>query len=150
VPSDASSANLERTTQEWFGDNLSHRRSTFVGRDVELRRLVSAFEAAAKGQGALFMLVGEPGIGKTALCEQLASFVSARGGLALVGHCYPEGSAGVPYQPFVEAFEALARLRDPEALRAELGSSASEIARMVPSLRNLLQVELRSSRELGG
>jgi hypothetical protein len=42
------------------------------------------------------MLVGEPSIGKTALCEQLASYVGARGGLALVGHCHccPEGSAG--------------------------------------------------------
>jgi hypothetical protein len=32
--------------------------------------------------------------------------------------CYPEGSAGVPYQPFVEAFEGFARQRDTEALRA--------------------------------
>jgi DNA-binding CsgD family transcriptional regulator len=146
VPSDASSAGLDRTpSQEWFDDNLPHRRLSFVGRDAELRRLVSAFAAAAKGQGALFMLVGEPGIGKTALCEQLASFVGARGGLSLIGHCYPEGSPGVPYQPFVEVFETLARRRDPEALRAELGSSANEIARMAPSLRDLLQVELTAS-----
>jgi hypothetical protein len=27
------------------------------------------------------MLVGEPGIGKTALCDQLGSFVAANGGL---------------------------------------------------------------------
>jgi hypothetical protein len=45
------------------------------------------------------MLVGEPGIGNTALCEQPVNLVEARGGLPLVGHCYPEGSAGVPYQP---------------------------------------------------
>jgi hypothetical protein len=144
VASDAGSADLERTSQEWLADNLSHRRPSFVGRDAELRRLMSGFEAAAKGQGALFMLVGEPGIGKTAVCEQLASLVGARGGVALVGHCYPEGSAGVPYQPFVEAFETLARQRDPEALRAELGASANEIARIVPPLRDLLQLELRA------
>ncbi len=142
VSPDASSADIERTSQEWFDDNQSHRRSSFVGRDVELRRLISAFEAAGKSQGALFMLVGEPGIGKTALCEQLASFVGARGGLALVGYCYPVGSVGVPYQPFVEAFETLARLRDPKALRADLGSNAGEVARMVPALRNVLQGEL--------
>jgi len=34
------------------------------------------------------MLVGEPGIGKTVLCDQLASFVAVRSGLPLVGHCY--------------------------------------------------------------
>jgi DNA-binding CsgD family transcriptional regulator len=90
----------------------------------------------------MVMLAGEPGIGKTALCQQLAGFVATRGGLALIGHCYPEGSAALPYQPFVEAFESYARQRDPEALRVDLGASASEIARMVPALRTLLQVEL--------
>jgi DNA-binding CsgD family transcriptional regulator/tetratricopeptide (TPR) repeat protein len=94
------------------------------------------------------MLAGEPGIGKTALCEQLASFARAQGGLVLVGHCYPEGSAGVPYQPFVEAFERFAHQRDAEALRAELGSSAGEVARMVPPLRSRLQVELSAPENL--
>ena len=88
------------------------------------------------------MLAGEPGIGKTALCQQLAAFVSSRDGLALVGHCYPEGSASLPYQPFMEGFESYARQRDAEALRVDLGASASEVARIAPALRNLLQVEL--------
>jgi hypothetical protein len=115
----------------------------FVGRESELRQLRAAFEAVAgSGDGRLVMLVGEPGIGKTALCKQLSSFVSTRNGRVLVGHCYPEGSAGVPYQPLVEAFEAFARQRNNEALRAELGPSAGEVARMVPALRSRLQVEL--------
>jgi hypothetical protein len=33
----------------------------------------------ARGKGRLVLLVGEPGIGKTALCDQLARFVSASG-----------------------------------------------------------------------
>ena len=40
---------------------------TFVGRDAELGQAQQAFDAAASGQGALLMVVGEPGIGKTAL-----------------------------------------------------------------------------------
>jgi len=35
---------------------------------------------ARSGRGALVMLVGEPGIGKTALCERLANFAAASGG----------------------------------------------------------------------
>jgi hypothetical protein len=60
------------------------------------------------------MLVGEPGIGKTALSDQLCRFVLASGGLPLVGHCYEEGSFRPPYQPFVEVFAtyAWARHRD--------------------------------------
>jgi DNA-binding CsgD family transcriptional regulator len=42
----------------------------------------------------------------------------------------------------VEAFESHARQRDADALRVDLGAKASEIARIVPALRNLLQVEL--------
>jgi broad-specificity NMP kinase len=49
------------------------------------------------------MVVGEPGIGKTALCEQLSTYASLRGGQTLVGHCYEEGSLSLPYLPFVEA-----------------------------------------------
>ena len=47
-----------------------------MGREAELRQLQSAFDAATSGQGSLTMVVGEPGIGKTALCEQLATYVS--------------------------------------------------------------------------
>jgi DNA-binding CsgD family transcriptional regulator len=128
--------------QQGVDDNLARRRSPFVGRVLELQQLHGAFEAAARGDGALVMLAGEPGIGKTALCQELASVVGARDGLALVGHCYPEGSASLPYQPFVEAFEGYARQRDAEALRVDLGASAGEVARIVPVLRNVLQTEL--------
>jgi DNA-binding CsgD family transcriptional regulator len=115
----------------------------FVGRQAELRLLQSAFAAAAAGQGGLVTLVGEPGIGKTALCDQVASFVSSQGGRALVGHCHPSGSFNLPYQPFVEAFEREARERDADALRSEmLDADTSEIARIVPMLRDLLNVEL--------
>jgi len=44
-------------------------RRTFVGREHEVRQLQQAFDAAMSGNGALVMVVGEPGIGKTALCE---------------------------------------------------------------------------------
>jgi DNA-binding CsgD family transcriptional regulator len=100
-----------------------------------------AFEDAAAGQGSLIMLVGEPGIGKTALCQEFAQYVDTRGGLSLVGHCYPEGSATLPYQPFVEAFESYVRERDAESFGAELGPSASEVARILPSLSSMLEVE---------
>src|SRR6185436_16885768 len=56
------------------GDNPLYRR-TFIGREAELKQVQSAFDAALSGQGGLVMVVGEPGIGKTALCEQLATYV---------------------------------------------------------------------------
>jgi predicted ATPase len=130
----------ERTIQTASEDNSSRRLPPFVGREAELRQLESAFEASAAGRGALILLAGEPGIGKTALCEQFSGYVSGRGGVALVGHCYRKARAA--YQPFVEAFESYARECDPRALREELGPDAREVARMVPSLRSRLQFDV--------
>src|SRR4051812_36358829 len=88
------------------------------------------------------MLAGEPGIGKNRAVPAVGGLRGrASHGLALVGQCHPEGSASLPYQAFVEAFESYARQRDAEALRVGLGASASEAARILPALRNLLQVE---------
>jgi DNA-binding CsgD family transcriptional regulator/tetratricopeptide (TPR) repeat protein len=113
----------------------------FVGRESELRQLEAAFEiAAGSGHGRLIMLVGEPGIGKTALCEQLSTFVSVSGGLSLIGHCYEGGSFRLPYQPFVEVLASYLHGLDTQTLSAELGSSASDLARIIPMLRERLHV----------
>jgi hypothetical protein len=47
----------------------------------------------------------------------------------------------VPDQPFVEALASFAHSRDTHTLRQELGSGANEVARIVPAVRNLLQIE---------
>jgi serine/threonine protein kinase/class 3 adenylate cyclase len=116
-------------------------RRTFVGRETELRQLEGAFDAALSGHGALVMVVGEPGIGKTSLCEQLATYVAMRGGIALVGHCYEEGSLSLPYLPFVEAMRSYVMSRESDTLRAELGSGAGEVARIVSEVRERVTVE---------
>src|SRR5207237_10534216 len=97
-------------------------RRTFVGREPELRQLTAAFDAALSGQGSLAMVVGEPGIGKTPVCEQLSTYVALRGGKPLVGHCYEEGSLSLPYLPFVEAMRSYVLTREPDDLKNDLGS----------------------------
>src|SRR6202140_4192109 len=89
------------------------------------------------------MVVGEPGIGKTAVCEQLATYVTLRGGVTLTGHCYEEGSLSLPYLAFVEALRGYATSRPPGARRTALGPAASAVARMVGEVRGRLSVEPR-------
>ena len=125
-----------------LAENPLYRR-VFVGREAELRQLQSAFDAATSGQGSLTMVVGEPGIGKTALCEQLATYVALRGGRALVGHCYEEGSLSLPYLAFVEALRAYAQTCDVSRLRKELGPGAPDVARIVSEIRERLRIEPR-------
>jgi tetratricopeptide (TPR) repeat protein len=120
-----------------LGSALETYQSNFTR---ELHQLQSAFETASTGDGALILLVGEPGIGKTALSDQLCRFVSTVGGRSIVGHCDEEGSFRPPYQPFVEVFGSYLHDLDTAALQAELGSSAADLARMVPTLRERLRV----------
>ena len=120
-------------------------RRTFVGRETEFAQLQAAFDAATRGEGGVVMLSGEPGIGKTALCEQFATYVSKRGGRTLVGHSYEESSLSLPYLAFVEAMRAYVLTCDPEGLKADLGAGAAEVARIVPEVRDRVQVDLREA-----
>jgi tetratricopeptide (TPR) repeat protein len=118
-------------------------RQIFVGREAELKQLKTAFDNALSGHGSLIMVVGEPGIGKTALTQQLATYVTMRGGSTLVGHCYEEGSLSLPYLAFVEAMRTYVLNRDEADLRRDMGSGASEVARIVSEVRDKLHVEPR-------
>jgi len=120
-------------------------RTVFVGREAELKQLQQAFDAAMSGQGGLVMVVGEPGIGKTAICQQLATYVSLRGGRTLVGHCYEEGSLSLPYLAFVEAMRTYVLARDPDGLKTDLGSGAADVARIVSEVRDRVSIDLRDA-----
>jgi predicted ATPase len=93
-------------------------------------------EQALTGQGALAMIGGEPGVGKTRLAEELLLEAKQREMTALIGHCY-EMEGAPPYVPFVEMLEAAARMFPPDALRGTLGESAPEVAKLMPELRRM-------------
>ena len=118
-------------------------RRVFVGRESELKQLQSAFDGAMSGNGALMMVVGEPGIGKTAICEQISTYATLRGGKPLVGHCYEEGSLSLPYLAFVEAMRSYVLAREVKDLRKELGTGAADVARIVSEIRERLKVKPR-------
>jgi tetratricopeptide (TPR) repeat protein len=132
--------------QEVPAENPLYRR-VFVGREPELKQLQSAFDGAISGQGALMMVTGEPGIGKTALCEQLSTYVTLRGGRTLVGHCYEAGSLSLPYLAFVEALRSYVLSRDAKDLKEELGSGAADVARIVSEIRERLKIKLRTQKD---
>jgi len=133
-------------SKEAPAENPLYRR-VFVGREPELKQLQSAFDGAISGQGALMMVTGEPGIGKTALCEQLATYVTLRGGRTLVGHCYEAGSLSLPYLAFVEALRSYVLSREAKDLREELGSGAADVARIISEIRERLKIKLRPQKD---
>ena len=113
----------------------------FVGRQQEMAQLRAALDDAVSGQGRLVMLAGEPGIGKTRITQELASYAEQQGAQVLWGWCYEEGS--LPYLPFVEALRAYVLSRDSDDLRQELGAGAADVARIVSEVKDKLPVEHR-------
>ena len=59
----------------------------FVGRERELGELSTALIDARDGRCRLFLLVGEPGIGKTCLADGLAQRAVAAGARVLWRRC---------------------------------------------------------------
>jgi tetratricopeptide (TPR) repeat protein len=91
----------------------------FVGRARELRRVRAMCTGASRGQGALVVVSGEAGIGKTRFCEEVADQLRGDGMTVIVARCWVDGGAPAlwPWQPI------LTELCGPDA--AELLASAS-------------------------
>jgi tetratricopeptide (TPR) repeat protein len=94
--------------------------SNVIGREREMAALAVGFADAVAGRTRLFLLTGDPGIGKTRLAREAADRATANGALALWGRCWEAGGAP-EYWPWVQILRALlAGAADDEAA-AELG-----------------------------
>jgi DNA-binding SARP family transcriptional activator len=119
-----------------FTDKPEAARAAFVGRDAELAELVAGLDDAFAGRGRLFLCVGEPGIGKSRLTEELLARARVRGARVLVGRCWEAGGAPA-YWPWVQSMRSYVRETEPATLRDQLGAGASDLAQLVPELRDL-------------
>jgi tetratricopeptide (TPR) repeat protein len=90
----------------------------FVGRADELRQLDAALTTSANGRGVLMVVSGEPGIGKTRLCDEVASIAQRRGVTVVNGRCWVDGGAPPfwPWQPMLRELcgDAAAGVLGPE------------------------------------
>lgn len=65
----------------------------FVGRERELALLGGALDNAIAGHGRMFVVSGEPGIGKTRLADEFSARAQARGIRVIWGRCWEGGGA---------------------------------------------------------
>jgi predicted ATPase/class 3 adenylate cyclase len=115
------------------------RRPRFVGREEELDELKTALEEVMAGSGQFTLLVGEPGIGKTRLAEELAQQARSRGFRVFRGHCY-ETEGTPPYAPFVEILRDYVQGRPEDVLMDDLGDDAPEMAKLMPELARSIPI----------
>jgi DNA-binding winged helix-turn-helix (wHTH) protein len=115
---------------------------TFVGRANELQVLHQAWTEAREGNGRMLLVTGEPGIGKTALVEYFATGV-AQEGILLHGRAWEAGGSP-PFWIWSQVLGEYCESRDPSQLRAMAGTTAPDLTRIAPQLREAL-LELSSS-----
>jgi len=107
-----------------------------LARDAELAALEAALGDARTGRGRLFLLVGEAGIGKTRLADELCARVPADVRV-LWGRAWEAGGAPA-YWPWIEILRPLLAETDAAVLERELGAAAGALATFVPELRSRL------------
>jgi len=118
-------------------DGIDKRLGAFVGRQHEMDELKAGLAAALIGRGGLFLLEGEPGIGKTRLADEFAAYAQGEGALVLWGRCW-EGGGSPSYWPWVQVVRSYLRFGDAQAVGEELGAGAGYIAQIIPEVRDAI------------
>jgi hypothetical protein len=104
-------------------------KRTFVGRERELAALQAALEHAVSGRGAFIRVLGEPGVGKTRLVDQLVERAFDNG--LAVGWAR-SWKGGPPFGVVTELVRSA--FRDREALARALAGEGAAAARLLPEL----------------
>lgn len=106
--------------------------SPFVGRDLEWKQLIEAWNTARTGRAHLVLVTGEPGIGKSRLALELGRRVRAEGHLVASARAY-EAAGRLPWGPVVDLLRS-------DALRSHIDTLdavwRAELARLLPELRD--------------
>ena len=123
--------------------------SRLVGRDAEVAALEAAFEEALAGRCRGVLVGGAPGVGKTALVDELRPVVTGRDGWFVAGK-FDQYRRDLEFDAVYQAFRALGRLllAEPEDELAEVrerileavGANAGLLTAVVPEFAALLGV----------
>lgn len=125
--------------------------SVLVGRDREMDSLGVGLDRASAGQGSVWLIVGEPGVGKSRLVSHLARLARRRGFRVATGRCLEQQGAPVlwPWKQVLTGalagYDHRERVSLLEPAAADLVSLLPHDMRLLPRDRRLLP----GSGELG-
>ncbi len=102
----------------------------FIGRAAELAELRAALDDATAGHGRMFLVSGEPGIGKTRLTNEVASRAANLGARVICGRCW-QGPGAPAYWPWIQIVRTCIGT---DGVNALMGSERSEVSALLPEL----------------
>jgi tetratricopeptide (TPR) repeat protein len=124
---------LDVNKQPASSRTLADLRLDLVGRDREIDELLHGVEKALAGKGQVFLIAGEPGIGKTRLARELSARASGQEMVTLWGRSWDAGGAPL----FWPWHQIIRQCLDHEAARevlAKLGASSNDLSHLVPEV----------------
>jgi len=137
-------------------DLIDRSLPSFVGREPEMRRLEGFLKQAVEGTGRVVFITGEPGIGKTSLCDEFLRRVrKQQAGLLIArGRCVEQYGTGEAYLPFLDAMGELLQGPGRERIAAILRTYAPTWCMELPtafassgSLEKLQQETIGATKE---
>jgi len=108
-------------------------RPRLAGRRDELIELVALCARAGEGSGALALVGGEAGIGKTRLAEEVAERARSSGIEVLWARC-TDAAAAPSYWPWVQALRELRRRLGSQAFAAVTGGGLDDLLLAMPQV----------------
>jgi tetratricopeptide (TPR) repeat protein len=116
----------------------------FVGREREMEQLLAGLEDAEAGRGRLFLLAGEPGIGKSRLAHEIAARALGQRARVLWGRCW-EGGGAPAFWPWIQCLRSYLRDTEGEAIPPFDSEGAALLAELIPEFGRRIPAPLGSS-----
>jgi len=110
---------------------------SFSGRQNEIARLAEYLQECLKGKGRTVFVVGEAGIGKTRLANELIDRANELGFRVLRGQCLP-GSPS-PYIPFEDALRDFFKISKEDSDAIAKGKISDTIRRQAPEISEAVE-----------
>jgi DNA-binding SARP family transcriptional activator len=136
-PVEASASRRAASSGETAGvpvpDQVS--REPVLGRAEQLTQLRSGLDEAFDGRGAVFMIGGEAGIGKSRLADELSREARQRRAHVVWGRCWEVGGAPA-YWPWVQVLRTLSQDRENVDFHSFRGPGGSSLRALIPEQRD--------------
>ena len=137
-------------------DLIDRSAPSFVGRELEIRKLEGLLQQVVEGTGRIVFITGEPGIGKTSLSDEFLRRARKLQVAPLIsrGRCVEQYGTGEAYLPFLDAMGELLQAPGRERIAAIMRTYAPTWCMELPtafassgSLEKLQQETIGATKE---